>query len=96
MLLNRSWDVCVQALPISDDNHWMNKNFNDSDEKQQSLPIDEKYKRDYDNLSRDALINKIKTQEKHEKALLKHIEYLRKFYRKRFVRKNKNKELLMY
>ena len=92
MLLNRSWDVCIQTLPISDDSHWTNKNFNDSDEKQQSLPIDEKYKRDYENLSRDALINKIKTQEKHEKALLKHIEYLRKFYRKRYGRKNKNKE----
>ena len=92
MLLNRSWDVCVQALPISDDNHWKNKNFDGSNEKRQNLSIDEKYRRDYDNLSRTALIDKIKIQEKHEKALLKHIEYLRKFYRKRFVRKNKNKE----
>ena len=92
MLLNRSWDVCVQTLPISDDNPWMNKNLKDSNEKRQSLSIDEKYKRDYDNLSRNALIDKIKIQEKHEKALLKHIEYLRKFYRKRFVRKNKIKE----
>ena len=92
MLLNRSWDVCVQTLPISDDNLWMNKNLKDSNEKRQSLSIDEKYKRDYDNLSRNALIDKIKIQEKHEKALLKHIEYLRKFYRKRFVRKNKIKE----
>ena len=92
MLLNRSWDVCVQTLPISDDNPWMNNNLKESNEKRQSLSIDEKYKRDYDNLSRNALIDKIKIQEKHEKALLKHIEYLRKFYRKRFVRKNKMKE----
>ena len=92
MLLNRSWDVCVQTLPISDDNPWMNNNLKESNEKRQSLSIDEKYKRDYDNLSRNALIDKIKIQEKHEKALLKHIEYLRKFYRKRFVRKNKIKE----
>ena len=90
--MNRSWDVCIQTLPISDDNHWMNKNFDGSNEKRQNLSIDEKYRRDYDNLSRNALIDKIKIQEKHEKALLKHIEYLRKFYRKRFVRKNKNKE----
>ena len=70
----------------------MNKNFDGSNEKRQSLPIDEKYRKDYDTLSRDALIDKIKTLEKHEKALLKHIEYLKQFYRKRLVQKNQNQK----
>ena len=45
---------------------------------------------DYEHLSRKALIDKVKSQEKYEKALLKHIEHLRKFCRKRQLRKKQN------
>ena len=45
---------------------------------------------DYEHLSRKALIDKVKSQQKHEKALLKHIEHLRKFRRKRQLRKKQD------
>ena len=68
----------------------MNHSIGFSNESKQSQPVSEKYMDDYEHLSRKALIDKVKSQQKHEKALLKHIEHLRKFRRKRQLRKKQD------
>ena len=55
-------------------------------EKQQKNETDENFLDDCPNLSRKTLIEKIKSHQKNEKALLKHIDYLHKMYRKKLCR----------
>ena len=88
--MNRSWEVFMDYLGISNENLWINNGIGYSDEKQQKNETDDNFSDDYPNLSRKSLIEKIKSHEIHEKALFKHIDYLHNMYRKKLCRRNQS------
>ena len=89
-LINRSWEVFIEDLGVSNENLWINNWIGYSDEKQRKRETKNNFLDDYPNLTRKTLIEKIKSHEKHEKALLKHIDYLHKMYRKKLCRRNQS------
>ena len=89
-LIKKSWEIFIDDLGISNKNHWINNGIRCSDEQQQKNETDNHYLDDYPNMTRKTLIEKIKFHQKHEKALLKHIDFLHKMYRKKLCRRNQS------
>jgi len=89
-IISTPWDQCLEKKSLFNGSVLNSVNNEVSFDDQESAWVETKRQNDLDTMSRLTLIRKLKTSQKHEKVLLKHINHLNKIYRKKLSRELQN------